>query len=65
MTPHEWGHVLGLTHANGTGLLVSPVLDPKVKTIQSCDVAAARVALAWFIPTDTETPTAPPAVNSC
>ena len=65
VTSHEWGHVLGLNHANGKGLLMSPVLDPNVTTIQSCDLAAARVALAWFIPTNTGTPTAPPASKSC
>ena len=65
VTSHEWGHVLGLDHANGKGLLMSPVLDRNVTTIQSCDLAAARVALTRFIPTNTGTPTAPPASKSC
>jgi hypothetical protein len=65
VTSHEWGHVLGLNHANGTGLLMSPILDPNVTTIQPCDLAAARVALAWFIPNNTGTPVTPPAAKSC
>jgi hypothetical protein len=62
---HEWGHVLGLDHANGTGLLMSPVLSPSVTTIQPCDLAAAEVALAWFVPVNTGTPVAPPSSYTC
>jgi hypothetical protein len=65
VTAHEWGHVLGLNHANGTGLLMSPVLDPSVTTVQSCDLGAARSALAWFVPVNTGSPVAPPASYTC
>jgi hypothetical protein len=66
VTEHEWGHVLGLLHANGTGLLMSPVLDPAVTTIQKCDLNAVKStkagnlgSLSWFIANADGTPTAP------
>jgi hypothetical protein len=65
VTAHEWGHVLGLNHANGTGMLMSPVLNPSVPTIQPCDLGAAETALAWFVPVNTGTPVAPPPSYTC
>ena len=66
VTAHEFGHVLGLNHANGTGLLMSPVLDwPAVPDVQACDRDAAEVALAWFLPGGIGSPTAPPSSYTC
>lgn len=62
---HEWGHVLGLNHANGTGQLMSPTLDPSITAIQQCDALAAQTALGWFVPVNTGTPTAPPSTRAC
>jgi len=63
---HEWGHVLGVDHANGTGELMSPVLSPSITTPQPCDIDAANAALAWFLDGNPGTgPGAVPSSVSC
>jgi hypothetical protein len=49
VTSHEWGHVLGLNHANGSGLLMSPSLNSGSPTITACDRGAAEYVLDWII----------------
>jgi Matrixin len=64
VTAHEWGHVLGLNHANGTGLLMSPTVDPSITTIQACDLGAAEYVLGWRI-AGGSTPIAPQNTYEC
>ena len=44
---HEFGHVLGLNHANFNGNLMSSQVNEGSKTISSCVIEAVNVANAW------------------
>lgn len=44
---HEFGHVLGLNHANFNGNLMSSQVDKGSKTISPCVIEAVNVANAW------------------
>ena len=44
---HEFGHVLGLNHANFNGNLMTSQVDKGSKTISPCVIEAVNVANAW------------------
>ena len=44
---HEFGHALGIGHANWDGDLMSPLVNPMPAPIPACDVNAVRQANSW------------------
>ena len=44
---HEFGHVLGLNHANFNGNLMTSQVDKGSKTMSPCVIEAVNVANAW------------------
>lgn len=46
---HEFGHVLGLNHANFNGNLMSAQVNDGSKTISSCVIEAVNIANSWKI----------------
>ena len=44
---HEFGHVLGLNHANFNGNLMSAQVDKGSKTISPCVIEAVNIANSW------------------
>ncbi|MGN6623474.1 MAG: matrixin family metalloprotease [Candidatus Nitrosocosmicus sp.] len=44
---HEFGHVLGLNHANFNGNLMSAQVNDGSKTISSCVIEAVNIANSW------------------
>jgi hypothetical protein len=44
---HEFGHALGIGHANFDGDLMSPLVTPTPAPIPVCDVEAVRQANSW------------------
>lgn len=59
---HEFGHALGLGHADFSTDLMSPVLNG-VTTISACDVNGVVVAQSWKFVSNSTTP-APPSASS-
>ncbi len=57
---HEFGHALGLNHADFSTDLMSPVLNG-VTAISACDVNGVVVAQAWKFVSNSTTPAAPSA----
>jgi Matrixin len=46
---HEFGHVLGLNHANFNGNLMSAQVNDGSKTISACVIEAVNIANSWKI----------------
>ena len=46
---HEFGHVLGLNHANFNGNLMTSQVDKGSKTMSPCVIEAVNVANAWKV----------------
>jgi hypothetical protein len=44
---HEFGHALGIGHANWDGDLMSPLVNPTAAPIPACDVNAVMRANSW------------------
>jgi hypothetical protein len=44
---HEFGHALGLGHANWDGDLMSPLVNPTPAPIPPCDVNGVMQANSW------------------
>lgn len=44
---HEFGHAMGIGHANWDGDLMSPLVQPTAAPIPPCDVNAVRQANSW------------------
>jgi hypothetical protein len=44
---HEFGHALGIGHANWDGDLMSPLVNPTPAPIPACDVNAVMQANSW------------------
>src|ERR671921_1569999 len=46
---HEFGHVLGLNHANFNGNLMTSQVDKGSKTMSPCVIEAVNIANAWKV----------------
>jgi predicted Zn-dependent protease len=49
---HEFGHTLGLGHANFNGDLMSPVINPTTGGISKCDINGVMHAEQWLAGSD-------------
>jgi hypothetical protein len=47
LAKHEFGHALGIGHANWDGDLMSPLVNPTPAPLPVCDVNAVRQANSW------------------
>jgi len=53
---HEFGHALGIGHANFDGDLMSPLVNPTPAPIPACDVNAVMQANSWRMVDHTRRP---------
>jgi len=60
---HEFGHALGIGHANWDGDLMSPLVNPTPAPIPACDIKAVMQANAWRMVDHTRRPK-PAAITS-
>lgn len=61
---HEFGHALGLNHADGDGVLMSTTVTAGSQSITTCDRSAVLAADDWFFDGGT-TPQQPAASSPC
>lgn len=62
ITKHEFGHALGLKHANGNGDLMSPTLVDGAQQISACDVRAVTAANHWHLVAKSSQPSRPSSI---
>ncbi len=53
---HEFGHALGINHADFDGDLMSTTVSGGSSTISACDLSAVQAALHWYFVDPTLTP---------
>jgi hypothetical protein len=61
---HEFGHALGVGHANWDGDLMSPLVNPTPAPIPACDVSAAVQANSWRMADHSRHPKPSPATST-
>ena len=61
---HEFGHALGLGHANWDGDLMSPLVNPTPAPIPACDVNGVMQANSWRMVDHTRRPKPSPATST-
>jgi hypothetical protein len=61
---HEFGHALGLGHANWDGDLMSPLVNPTSAPIPACDVNAVMQANSWRMVDHTRRPKPAPTTQT-
>ena len=61
---HEFGHSLGLGHANWDGDLMSPLVNPTPAPIPACDVNGVMQANSWRMVDHTRRPKPSPATST-
>ena len=60
VTKHEFGHALGLNHANFDGDLMSTTVQAGTGTISACNIEGVILANHWKLVENSDTPHAPP-----